>query len=248
MMLPVCRRSLFAVLLLILFPVCSASAFGIPERLDYDLSWTGIKAGTASLEITKNGDGFRIVSTAESAAWVSVFYRVEDRVETFVERTADREGPGRTKLYRVQLREGRHRRHKEVAFDHDQKTARFVDFLGDEKKNFPISAASLDPLAGFYHLRGHDLAVGRSVYLDIFDSKKRWDVEVQILRRERLSTILGEIDTIVVKPLLKSEGIFSRKGDVLIWLTDDSRKIPVKLQSKVAVGAVSATLTKITPR
>ncbi len=46
----------------------------------------------------------------------------------------------------------------------------------------------------------------------------------------------------MVKPLLKSEGIFMRKGDVYIWLTDDDRKIPVKMKSKVKVGAVNAVL------
>jgi hypothetical protein len=41
---------------------------------------------------------------------------------------------------------------------------------------------------------------------------------------------------------MKSEGIFNRKGEMLIWLTDDQKRIPVKMQTKVAVGAITATL------
>ncbi len=79
--------------------------------------------------------------------------------------------------------------------------------------------------------------------MDVFDSRKLWNVEVQVLRREKIKTKLGEFDTIVIKPLMKSEGIFNRKGDVYIWLTDDKKRVPVKLESKVAIGSITATLT-----
>jgi len=84
--------------------------------------------------------------------------------------------------------------------------------------------------------------VGRPVYVDIFDSKKVWTVEIQVLRKEKMKTELGEFNTVVIKPLMKSEGIFNRKGDILIWLTDDHKRTPVKMQTKVAVGAITATL------
>jgi len=93
-----------------------------------------------------------------------------------------------------------------------------------------------------YYVRTLKLEVGKSVYMDIFDSKKLWNVEVKVLRRERISSILGDVETVVVKPLMKSEGIFNRKGDMLIWLTDDQKRIPVKMQTKVAVGSITATL------
>jgi hypothetical protein len=54
----------------------------------------------------------------------------------------------------------------------------------------------------------------------------------------------GTFDTIVIKPLMKSEGIFSRKGDIFIWLTDDLKHIPVKMQTKAAVGSIIATLVR----
>jgi len=86
------------------------------------------------------------------------------------------------------------------------------------------------------------LDVGRSVFVDIFDSKKLWNVEVQVLRKEKIRTNLGEFDTVLIKPLMKSEGIFNKKGDMYIWLTDDVKRIPVRMQTKVAVGSIIATL------
>jgi hypothetical protein len=106
-----------------------------------------------------------------------------------------------------------------------------------------IRDKTFDPLSSFYYIRTLKPQVGRSVYVEVLDNKKLWNVEVQIIRRERVSTRLGDFDTIVIKPLLKSEGIFNRRGDMYIWLTDDDRHVPVKLQTKVALGRVTATLT-----
>jgi len=66
---------------------------------------------------------------------------------------------------------------------------------------------------------------------------------VKVLRREEIVTPVGRFKTIVVHPLLKSEGIFARTGDMFIWLTDDERRIPVQMKSKVIVGSITATLT-----
>jgi hypothetical protein len=88
------------------------------------------------------------------------------------------------------------------------------------------------------------LEPGRSVHVDILDSKKQWRVEVQVLRREMVKTKWGELQTVLIKPLLKSEGIFDRKGELLVWLTDDARHVPVRMKSKVIVGSVTATLVK----
>ena len=50
---------------------------------------------------------------------------------------------------------------------------------------------------------------------------------------------------ISLEPILKEEGVFKQKGSLRIWLTDDERKIPVQMKSKVLVGHITAELTKI---
>jgi len=47
---------------------------------------------------------------------------------------------------------------------------------------------------------------------------------------------------LVVKPLVRAEGVFEGKGGVTIWFTDDARRIPVRAETKVSVGVVTATL------
>lgn len=220
-----------------------AQSFNVPEKLVYDLTWTGIKAGTATLEIINEKDSVRIISTARSNDFVSVFYPVNDRVESKIANTKAVPGVGLPQVYRIQLSEGKRRRDKEILFDHEKKEVTYINHLENEKKKFQIKHNTFDSLSSFYYVRTLVLEVGKSVFIDIFDNKKLWNVEVQVIRKEKIETVLGKFDTIVIKPLMKSEGIFNRKGDLYIWLTDDAKRIPVQMKTQVAVGSITATLT-----
>ena len=213
----------------------------VPEKLVFDLTWTGIKAGTATQEIIEEKDSMRVVSTARSADWISVFFPVEDRVESVLTKVPP---PllGLPKNYRIKTREGNHRKDKEIVFDHEKGKAVYINHLGKEKLELAINGNTYDAYSSFYYLRTLNLEVGKSVYVSILDNKELWNVEVQVLKKEKLKTILGEVNTILIKPLIKSEGIFERKGEIYIWLTDDARRIPVKMKTKVAIGSITATL------
>lgn len=221
--------------------ISPASALDIPEKLVYDLTWSGIKAGTATQEIRADAGETRIISTARSADWITTFFPVEDRIETVL--TGG--GPGKIglpKTYHMKIREGSHRRDKEVLFEHGTGVAHYKDNLSGEKCEISIPAATLDTLSSFFFVRTLKLEVGSSVFLTILDNKKIWNVEVKILKKEKIKTKLGTFDTIVIKPLMQSEGIMERKGDMYIWLTDDERLLPVKMKTKVKVGSITATL------
>ncbi len=224
-----------------IFLPSGANAYSIPEKLVFDLTWTGIKAGTATQEIVKENGVTKIISTARSADWLSVFFPVEDRIETVLANSKTA-GPGLPITYNMKIHEGKTRRDKEITFDHAKKTALYVDRMNGEKKSFDIEKDTLDTLSSFYYLRSMPLEIGKSVFVTVFDGKRLWNTEIRVLRREKIKTDLGRFDTIVVQPLMKAEGIFDKRGDMFIWLTDDARRLPVKMKTKVPVGSVTATL------
>lgn len=219
----------------------NASALTIPEKLVYDLTWTGIKAGTATQEIVAENGDIKITSIARSADWITVFFPVEDRIVSILS-TSPESKLGQSKSYSLKTREGSHRRDREVQFNHAKGIAYYKDNINGEKRELPIVAATLDTLSSFYFVRTLNLEVGKSVFLTILDNLKTWNVEVKVLRKEKIKTSLGTFDTIVIKPLMQSEGIMDRKGEMLIWLTDDKRLLPVKMKTKVKIGSVTATL------
>jgi hypothetical protein len=237
-------RLLAVALSLVSIAALPVSALGIPEKLTYDLTWTGIKAGTATQEIIDDGNAIRVVSTVRSAAWITVFFPVEDRVESALAKV---EPPllGLPHHFRMKVREGSHRRDREIIFDQKNRKAEYIDHIGGEKATIDILQNTYDPYSSFYYLRTMKLEVGKSVFVNMLDNKKLWNVEVQVVKKEKLDTVLGEINTVQVRPIMKSEGIFERKGAIDIWLTDDDRRIPVRMKTKVRIGSVTATLVKV---
>lgn len=220
----------------------SASAFPMPERLEFEISYTGIPAGRAVQEVTLEGSEVHIVSTAKSADWLKVFFPVEDRIESVLISGSPPLYIGVPRLYRERIREGWTRFQKDAVFDRRKLEVHTKDLLKNSETTKSITRRTYDTLSSFFYFRSIPLQVGTSYYIDIFDCKKLWNTEVRVLRREVIETPLGTFKTVVIKPLLKSEGIFARTGDMHIWLTDDERRIPVLMKSKVKIGSITATL------
>ncbi len=214
----------------------------VPEKLVYSLSWLGVPVGTATQEIVEEGANRRITSTARSNDWLSAFFPVEDVIVSTLA-ASGAPFPGLTRHYRMRVREGSRRRDREIVFEQDKGTASYRDLLNGEKLDIPIKTATYDIYGSFYYVRYLPLEAGKPVFVNILDGKELHALEVQVLGKERLKTVLGEVNTIVIRPMVKKEGVFEGKGSVTIWLTDDARRIPVRAQTGVTVGSVVATLT-----
>ena len=52
----------------------------------------------------------------------------------------------------------------------------------------------------------------------------------------------GTFKCLIIEPLAREGGLFKSEGKVLLWLSDDDRKIPVKVSTKVLIGSISAEL------
>ena len=68
-----------------------------------------------------------------------------------------------------------------------------------------------------------------------------------MLGRERIRVPAGTFDCIVIEPMLKAGGIFKNKGRLVIWITDDDRRIPVLMRSKLLIGSISVVLQEAKP-
>jgi hypothetical protein len=224
-------------------PANRADAFPVPERLEFELSYTGISAGRAVQEIKQDGSNIHIVSTARSADWLRFFFPVDDRIESHLTSGSPPLSIGFPLLYQERKHEGKTITNREARFDREKLEVTTTDHRTKSEKKQVITKRTYDTLSSFYYFRSIPLQVGASYFIDIYDCSKLWNTEVKVLRREEIVTPLGRFKTIVIHPLLKSEGIFARTGDLFIWLTDDDRRIPVQMKSKVIVGSITATLT-----
>ncbi len=236
------RNLVFILLCMALLPL-SAGTLAASERLEYILYWNGIKAGNATLEKKESDDAVQLISTVASTSLAGIIYTVDDLVVSMLKKDRGTPGIAAPSSYRIMLREGRHRRDKEYRFDPAAKKIFYMNHLDQERAEFPLLVPTLDPLASIYHVRTLPLTIGKSLYVTIFDSKRIYRMEIRILRREEVDTPAGRFRTIAIQPVMQTEGFFSRRGELFLWLTDDDRRIPVQIMTKIKVGTVTGQLS-----
>lgn len=214
------------------------------ETLTYEISWSNIiTAGIAVLEVKeeKLPDGkkvLRFIATSRSVGIVDKFYPVNDTIQSVFD-------PQIMQSLSFSLNEshGKRKRRRGLVFDHARRTV--VSTLNnDPPQTLTIPDPVQDALSSLFYLRTmEDFATGKIHVIAVHDSGKNWSVDVQTLGREKVKTPAGTFNTIKVKTFPKYEGVFMNKGEIFIWLTDDSRKIPVLMKSTIAIGSIMTTLT-----
>ncbi|MEK7747581.1 MAG: DUF3108 domain-containing protein [Nitrospirota bacterium] len=222
-------------------PLSSALPFAPGEKLTYDVQYLGVSSGVAVLAvleaITQNGqEVYPLLSTVQSSDFSSIFYRVNDRIESFLNPKA---------LYShaifVKQHEGKRKREKQITFDQVTHKATLIE--NGQQTVFDIPPKVNDSLSSLYVFRTfHPLTVGQSMFIDLHEGKKNGKLEIAVLGKERVKTPIGDFNAIKLQTTPRYEGTSSTKGRLLIWVTDDDRKIPVLIKSKAKFGSIVMTL------
>jgi len=207
------------------------------EKLAYQISLLGMPVGSALLEATNRQGELRITTSVRSTSVMSAIYPVNDSTDTRLIK-------GRYLLTRIRQQEGS--LVSDTGFNlmfHERKTF-WVDRLKKISSTEPLEHLdTLDIISGFYFIRQQSLAVGTTLILRLYDGDKSSPVPVEVLRREKLSLPgMRTAETLVIKPLFREYGFFRNNREVLIWLTDDENRVPVRVEVTTPVGRVVAEL------
>jgi len=216
-------------------------AFGVGERLEYSVGYKFITAGRAAFTVAKdmvdvNGHKcydvrFSAISL-ESLEWI---YKVRDQYRTWL----DVDGIFPWKFEQHQ-REGGFSKDYSATFDQEQHSAITTE------GTFAIPPFVHDVVSSMYYLRTFDLKKYRNgdvVLLQNFFDRETHDLQIKIVGRQTVNVKAGKFKCVVVEPVVKSGGLFKSEGRILIWLSDDDRKIPVKVSSAIIIGSIDAELT-----
>lgn len=246
------NRKLFLLgnLLIILFILFVASALGAQplfdqpvvrggtirtgEALEYTVKIKGIPAGTQIWQVSDksylNGqEVYHVKSTSRANSFFSVFYAFDDRSESFI-RSRDF-SPVR---YSRRIVDGKYRGYISINFDLTNGVASVERDKKHQKVDIP--KGTQDELSMLYLLRTRELEVGESYEFDALVGAKATEVEVSVLRTEKIKTIFGTLKTIVVKAIPRN---------ITIWLTDDFERIPVKIEASTKLGRLVANLNSV---
>jgi hypothetical protein len=173
--------------------------------------------------------------------------RFHERIEATVE-------PGKFAVQRAKRidEQGKRLRESEVTFDQRNGKLVWVErdpnnpAAGIKSITATFSGQVFDILSAIYYLRTQPLEVGKNLELTVSDSGRVYRVPVKVVEKKRMKTVLGRVEVVRVDPdLYGPQGMVREGGQMSIWLTNDSKRIPVSARIKTDVGTFDITLRKI---
>ena len=222
------------------------NAFSYGERLSFDIGYGFITAAEAFMNISPspiviNGrETFEVNFDVNSRSSFDFIYKVRDNYKTYI----DSKGLFPWK-FEQHIREQNYKKDFEAFFYPDSNKVKTVSNYSD-RREFDAPSYVQDIFSAFYYIRSLDLRgakEGDVITTETFNDDKHFALAVRIIGREEVDVPAGEFKTIIVKPELK-EGFTSKTSDIYVYLSDDDRKIPVKVRMKIVIGSLVGELTE----
>jgi Protein of unknown function (DUF3108) len=248
-----CAADLLFLIALTSIPICAedsaAPAFAPGETLTYNVTWSVFPAGqvVVSLSDAKDaGSEYEVKTTAQSKGFVSLLYNVQDEFHSFFNSETLC-----SQSISKKVNEGRRHRDTRIQFDYSRKMAVLDEQdpanpktapKHDEK---PIPDCVQDVVSAFYYVRSKPLEVGRNYELAINDGSETRKVAVEVQAREQIQTGIGMRRAVRVEPKIFGS-LYSRKGQMLIWFSDDPQHLPLRIQMTIGIGSITGTLASVT--
>jgi hypothetical protein len=216
--------------------------FAVGEKLTYSAWFNFIQGGTSSLEIIgmekiSGIQTYHVRSLTASNPFFDRFYKVRDQMDSWL----DGEGYFSHKFSKS-LREGRYRKKYEVEFNYQEGKAISASKISK------IPSLTNDGLSMFYYVRTLDLRLGDTIAINCFDNDSLRPFIIKVEKIEMVETPLGEIKCFVLAPDSDTRKLFKQKNQVVIYLSADTRRIPVMISSDARFGSLVLKLESINTR
>jgi uncharacterized protein DUF3108 len=220
-----------------------AVPFAPGEKLTYDVSWSSyLTAGTATLSVVEKkasygSVAYYVVAEGRPTSLLSKLYDLYYKADSLLD--AYTLLPQRGSVF---SKEGRRERMKTTMFNQKANTATYeVKTRTVVTKEMKVPAYSQDPLGSIYVLRAIPLKAGDKFNMPICDAGESYKVQVTVAGPENVKSGIGEVSAWKVTPALPAEQAKNARR-LTLWISNDARRLPVKIQAQLAVGSFDLTL------
>jgi len=209
-----------------------AFPFPVGEKLTYSIywGWIGVGKSVATTRWKWVEDEWRLLIRfrTRSNSILSSLYPVDDVVETEIDPETLR-----PLVFRMNLKEGDHRRNEVTVFDWDAMEARYLkrhEDKEDETKTYPIKADTRDLVSFMYFMRSTPFRPESEYDFEVMSDEKLYDLKVKSGGYEKIKLDrYDRVKSLRLDPRAKFQGIFVRKGEMRVWVSDDERRIMTKM-------------------
>ena len=248
-------RKYFGLIIISLLLQCGARAetfpeipFPMGERLQYRLYWGWIHAAnsvTTTDWVEVEGKLYiRILSRTQSRSVLDKLYPVDDTLETLID-------PATLLPWRfVKIQnEGRHHKDELTYFDHEAGTAKWRQIRKNgevRNREDAIEPNTRDLLTFMYMTRGEPLQANTELLRNVMADEKLYEMLIHIGDETREKTKrYGKVKCLKMVPEAKFEGLFVRKGKMDLWISNDERRMMVKMVVDTPFANVKMKIHKV---
>ena len=221
-----------------------SSAIKENEKMQFSIRWLGLEVGRAEVivkgvEKIRERDAYHIVVYVRSNSLIDIVYPVRDEHHSYID--AERFHSLR---YEKILKEGRYRADEFMEYDQDKHVATYHSRRSGDTKEMLIPKDVQDQLSCGFWFRKQSMKPGETLQVAVNADEKNWDFEVNILGYDQVVLEnLGTFNAIKMQPLMKFQGIFVRRGQIVGWMSADEKRLPLMMKTKIPVlGTVTAVL------
>jgi len=239
-------------------PAANQHSFAQGEELFYEAEFNkallrGANIGefrfSARPEPTAAGDRLHLVGDVVSKGFFTKLFgiRFHEHVESIVD-------PDQFMVLRTNKldEQGKRVRVSDATFDHEKRKVTWTERDPNQSQPPRITALDFsepiqDLLTMIYFVRTQKLEVGKSFEIPVSDSGQVYRVPVAVVERKRIKCVLGRVNALRIEPAMFGEGRMLRgEGKISIWITEDSRHLPVWAHLNLNIGTVDIRLKRIT--
>jgi hypothetical protein len=218
------------------------------ERAEYQVKLGSLDAGTGEMTVVGRDtvdahDTYHAVLHIEGGLGP---LRIEDRFESWIDAASWNDRPRLFSRRFVQdQRELGNRRQRRYEMSPERKQYR----RADTDETFPLGTdRPLDDVSVVYLARGLPLKTGDVYTIDRYFKADANPIVLRVLRRETVTVPAGTFQTVVVRPTIRTSGLFGEGGEAELFFSDDARHTLVQMRSKVPlIGSLSLLLVREMP-
>ena len=208
------------------------------EKLIYDINFRIFSAGEATFEShidsINNEEVYKIVSKTISNKFLDRFYKLRDQIDIWI----DKDNYSLLKINK-KIKEGSYKRNFSAIIDQQQSLAIY------KNKTKKVPKIVFDPLAAIYYYRTLNLKKNNQYDFFTFDEGKLKEITLKVTDTENIKTPLGRFQCFVLKPFSKNgKKLFKNNGQMTIWISNDEKRLPIKIEQNTSIGKLVLNLRK----
>ena len=211
----------------------------ITYTIFYSLAGAHVNAGTTTfsnkMEKFNGRTVYHVLGEGGSNAKYDWIYKVRDRYESYI----DTQTMQPLKFFR-DVNEGNTKKIETVAFNHTSNTAT------NETGTYRVPACVQDVLSTIYYARNIDYdkyKKGDKIPFQMFLENQVYDLYIRYLGKEDVKTKYGKFNAVKFKVLLIPGTIFKGGEEMVVWVSDDGNRVPVRIESQIMVGSIKVDMT-----